>query len=653
MDEKKSEVNQAVLTASSSHSTDNLEPVPLTSANYRVEEWAPHRRSSLRSSFDSLRGRRESAALSVRDIYGDMADEDIAIARATTKNTILSELIERNQRLNDHEREEMECAIDEDEAELEKIPTGPVHETTIAIKGQGDEFREMDPELITWDGPEDPYNPANWSTMKKWTMIGFVSAYALVAPMSSSMLSPAMSDIAADFHISNTVVKSMVVSIQILAWAVGPLIIAPLSEHDLIGRKIVLDVSVWMSLFFNLGCAFSQTTAQMMVCRFVGGIFGCVPMNVCAGVIADMCMKSESNKVKPLNVNVALAGYSLAPLLGPVIAPVVSGFIVNAGLSWRWTFYVLSIFNGVVAILATLFFRETYAPTLLKRKAQRLRKSTQNPNLHTIYELTDGESFWGKIWMTMTKPVMLLFTHPMIVSLGSLMAFTYGFMYLMITAFPAIFKEVYGYNSAITGLMYIPMGVGFGLGVIIWTAAIGRTYNYLVAKNNGVAKPEFRLPMLIVSSFFIPVGLIWFGWSAEKRLHWIMPGIGSGLFAFGLVCLFQSSQSYFIDMSIHRTRNDEGTEIIINFSASTVAAAAMFRSLFGFTFPLFAPKMYASMGYGWSNTMCGLIALLLIGYPIMCYKYGERIRLAAMAKIERKQLERDRKNLLRLKRELV
>lgn len=480
-------------------------------------------------------------------------------------------------------------------------------------------------------------------------MIGFVLAYALVAPMTSSMLSPAMDDIAAEFHITNPVIKLMVVSIQILAWAIGPLIIAPLSEHDAIGRKIVLDVLVWMNLFFNIGCAFSKTTAQIMVFRFIGGMFGCVPMNVCAGVIADMCMKSELPKARALNVNIALAGYSLAPLLGPCIAPLISGFIVNAGLSWRWTFYVLSMFNGAVAVVATLFFRETYAPTLLKRKANRLRKATANPNLHTIYELTDGETFLGKMWLTCTRPITLLFTHPMIVSLGALMAFTYGFMYLLVTAFPSIFRKVYGYNAAITGLMYLPMAVGFFLAVCMWTVLIGRTYNHLTAKNNGVPKPEFRLPMLIVSSLFVPVSLIWFGWSAEKRLHWIMPGIGLALFAFGIVCIFQLSQAYFIDMSIHTSKNEEGVEVIINFSALSVAAAAMFRSLFGFTFPLFAPKMFDAMGYGWSHTMCAFISLVLIVWPVMCYKYGEQIRLLAMKRIEKKQLERDRKNLERLR----
>lgn len=480
------------------------------------------------------------------------------------------------------------------------------------------------------NGTEDPEDPRNWSASLKIFLLGFVSLYALVAPMSSSILSPAMSEISVAFGITSEVVQAMVVSIQILAWAFGPLIIAPLSEYDNIGRKLVLDVSCWMSLFFNLGCAFSQNTAQMMVCRFIGGLFGCVPMNVCAGVISDLFDANLRNA--------ALAGYSLVPLLGPVIAPLIAGFIVDH-MQWRWCFYVLCMFNGAVAVAATLFFKETYVPTLLKRKAQRLRKNTGNTSLHTIYEITNAsESTFGRLWLCIVRPVNLLLTHPMVIGLGSFMAFTYGFMYLLIVTFPQIFEKQYGFSKSITGLMYLPMGCGFILGVVFWTFMVGRVYKKLTIANGGVAKPEFRLPCLIACAVFIPVGLIWFGWSAQKELHWIMPGIGSAIFAFGLVCVFQTIQNYLIDMNVR-------------FAASSVAAAALFRSLFGYTFPLFARKMYSALGYGWANTMCAFIGILLgVPFPIFCYLYGEKLRESYNRKFEIKQQRRDQKNLERLKR---
>lgn len=666
------------LTLSVVSSGDDQVPIPLTSANYhptdrRVSAAGTSRRGSTGSIQRSLEVIRRSltgdssnnvdcTGFSIKDIYGELEEDEIEIQRMVTRNTILSELISRNHELED-EVETMTSTDDSRGRRRSSITSSttsngasfmenekqnyhlsnkePICETTIAVQNYGQEFNKIDPELITWNGQNDPEDPRNWKSAKKIFLVAFVSAYALVAPMSSSMISPAMSEISQQFNIDNPIIQAMVVSIQILAWAIGPLLIAPLSEHENIGRKLVLDVSVWMCLFFNIGCAVSQLTLQLMVCRFCGGLFGCVALSVCAGVISDMYDAHERN--------LPLAGYALCPLLGPIIAPVVSGFIVE-NMNWRWTLYVLCIFNAIVAVVGTIFFCETYTPTLLKWKASKLRKLTGNNNLHTIYEITNGETFMGKMYITMTRPVKLLFLHPMIVGLGSFMAFTYGFMYLMIVSFPEIFHQTYGFNRGITGLMYLPMGVGFVLGVVFWTWSIGKTYQNLTNRNNGIGKPEFRLPMLIASSWSVPVGLIWFGWSAEKQLHWIMPGIGSGIFAFGLVCVFQSTQSYLIDMSILTTTKGV-TETVINFSSSSVAAAALFRSLFGFSFPLFANKMYGSMGYGWANTMCAFIGLILgIPFPIVCYVYGERIRLWANKKIERSQLKRDEYNLKRLRK---
>ncbi|RCK65768.1 Efflux pump vrtL [Candida viswanathii] len=627
-DKSSFEIKQQDLCSSSSSQSSDHEVLEFTVSNYEKQQRQPQphshsRRSSIsKKSLEIIRKHITGDSThteqptqdnySIHHIYGDLPQDEIALQRSQTRNTILTRL---------------ESRIEDEPPHVS--PNATIQDIDIPITQHGEEFNKIDPELITWNGTQDPEDPRNWAPRTKMILLGFVSLYAFVAPMSSSMLSPAMSYIAHDFGITSPIVKSMVVSIQILAWAFGPLIIAPLSEHDYIGRKIVLDVSCWMSFAFNLGCAFSRTTAQMMVCRFVGGLFGCVPMNVCAGVISDL-FDAKSR-------NAALASYSLVPLLGPVIAPLISGFIVDH-MQWRWTFYVLSIFNGAVAVSATIFFKETYSPTLLKRKANKLRKETGNGNLHTIYEIADGESKLGKIWLCMVRPVKLLFTHPMIVGLGSFMAFTYGFMYLMIVTFPQIFGQQYGYSKSITGLMYIPMGVGFVLGVVFWTYTIDKVYNHLISKNNGVAKPEFRLPCLIASSVFVPVGLIWFGWSAERKLHWIMPGIGSAIFAMGLVCVFQTTQNYLIDMNVR-------------YAASSVAAAALFRSLFGFSFPLFANKMYDALGYGWANTMCAFIGILLgVPFPIFCYLYGEKVRQWADERIEAKQIRRDQKNLEKLKR---
>jgi hypothetical protein len=44
---------------------------------------------------------------------------------------------------------------------------------------------------------------------------------------------------------------------------------------------------------------------------------------------------------------------------------------------------------------------------------------------------------------------------------------------------------------------------------------------------------------------------------------------------------------------------------------TAMAAVACMRALAGFAFPLFAPKMYAALGYGWGDTLLALIAIVL------------------------------------------
>ena len=52
---------------------------------------------------------------------------------------------------------------------------------------QPPEAEPADPNIVDWDGPDDPDNPLNWSTKKKWFNIGVMAAitfltYAAFAP---------------------------------------------------------------------------------------------------------------------------------------------------------------------------------------------------------------------------------------------------------------------------------------------------------------------------------------------------------------------------------------------------------------------------------------------------------------------------------------
>lgn len=80
-----------------------------------------------------------------------------------------------------------------------------------------------DPDLVTWTGSDDPENPKNWKFGRKWLTVFVVSTFTLISPLSSSMVAPALTTIGEEFNIPAGTEQAIVLSIFILAYAIGPL----------------------------------------------------------------------------------------------------------------------------------------------------------------------------------------------------------------------------------------------------------------------------------------------------------------------------------------------------------------------------------------------------------------------------------------------
>ncbi|KAF2202184.1 putative MFS multidrug transporter [Delitschia confertaspora ATCC 74209] len=459
-----------------------------------------------------------------------------------------------------------------------------------------------DPNLVTWDGPDDPANPKNWSMKRKWAATLIVSSFTFVSPVSSSMISPALKSISADFHITKEVEAQLTLSIFVLAYAIGPLFLGPLSE--IYGRVKVLQLANLFYLAWNLAGGFAQNKGQLMAFRFLAGLGGSAPLAIGGGLLSD-CFHAEQR-------GRAISIYSLAPLLGPAVGPIAGGFIAQ-NTTWRWCFWATSIFTGVVQCVGFFYLQETYAPRLLVLKKRKLIKETGNEKLHTEHERPDRTLFKA-IRIALVRPFRLLFTQPIVIALACYMAYLYGLMYLMLSTFPMLWVGRYHEKTGIGSLNFISMGLGFFLGTQICAPLNDALYRRLKKKNNGVGKPEFRVPMMIPASLFVPVGLFWYGWSAQARVHWVMPNIGATIFSFGIIVGFQCIQTYLVDS-------------YTRYAASAIAAATVLRSSAGFGFPLFAPAMYGALDYGWGNSLLGFLAIAIgVPAPLLLWKYGETLR---------------------------
>ncbi|KAL6151024.1 hypothetical protein ACJQWK_10718 [Exserohilum turcicum] len=326
--------------------------------------------------------------------------------------------------------------------------------------------------------------------------------------------------------------------------------------------------------------------------------------NTMQGLLSDCFLPEQRGK--------AISIYSLGPLLGPAIGPMLGGF-VSQNTTWRWCFYSTTIFTAFVQGLGVFFLQETYEPLLLDRKRDRLCKETGNQALYTAFDNNDRR-LSTKIKTAMKRPFKLLGTQPIVQVLSVYAAYLYGTMYLMISTFPILWVDRYGMSTNIGSLNFLSIGIGFFLGTQITAPINDALYRRFKARNNGVGKPEFRIPLMIPSSILIPTGIFWYGWSAQARLHWIMPNIGAALFSAGMVVSFQCMNTYIIDS-------------YTRYAASGMAATTVLRSLAGFLFPLFAPAMYKGLDFGWGNSLLGFISLGMgVPAPLLLWVYGEKLR---------------------------
>lgn len=297
--------------------------------------------------------------------------------------------------------------------------------------------------------------------------------------------------------------------------------------------------------------------------------------------------------------------------IGPLISPIVSGFI-SGPLGWRWTFWIGLIVAGV-SWFPIVFMPETYGPILLARRARKLRKSGANPNIYAAIEL-EKKGFKQMATVVLTRPVRMLFTELIVACACAYCALVYAIFYMFFEVYPIIFQGIYGMSTGVSGLMFLPIGVGeaAGIAIFFW-------YDAFLAKSRARGKAwalkedSRRLPMCLIGGPLIVVGLFWTGWTGRADVPWVVPFLSGIPFGAGFLLVFIALLNFLAD----------SYEI---FAASAMAASSCTRSIFGATLPFAAKPMYDRLGVAWGSSLLGFISLAMCAIPILFLKYGDAIR---------------------------
>ncbi|KAF8629486.1 hypothetical protein AX15_003419 [Amanita polypyramis BW_CC] len=296
------------------------------------------------------------------------------------------------------------------------------------------------------------------------------------------------------------------------------------------------------------------------------------------------------------------------------MGPIVSGYIIESEVSWRWVYWVMMIFAGVCTIIMILLIPETYAPVLLSRKAKRLRKVDPftNANIYTEHEKQDW-SFSSVVKRTLFRPFQMLAMEPILVFTTIYISIIYGLLYALFEAFPVIFIVRRGFSIGQNGLIFIGVGIGTTLGSIV-NSYLSKDYKDLIKKWKGFPPPEKRLAGSMIGAPTLVIAIFWLGWTGEyKAVPWYVPGLSTILLGFSISLIFTSILSYLVDT-------------YLMYSASAFAANTVMRSAMAVAFPLFTVQMFTKLGANWASTLIGLVALLFAPGPFLFYKYGSKIR---------------------------
>lgn len=448
---------------------------------------------------------------------------------------------------------------------------------------------------------KDERNPRNWAPNKKWTATAIVALYTFIPPLASSMMAPGLPAVAVKYGITNSSILSLTLSIFLLSFALGPLIFAPLSE--IYGRNLILHSMNVFSIAFSIGCAFSPDTASFIGFRFLLGLSGSAPVAIGAGTISDL--------FAPHNRASAMAVYSLGPLLGPSIGPIAGGFIAQYS-DVKYVFVTIAALCGVASVVGIAFLRETFAPVIQYQIATKEGDTDRMKHLRAV-QTAGSTSALGYLGVNVMRPFVYLSRSLICFMLSLYMAVIYGVYYLMFATFPRFFAETYGFKPGPGGLVYLGLGIGLIISVVFGGKMSDVLYQSQTKKNGGVGKPEFRMPAVVPGAIAVPIGLFWYGWSAEAKLHWMMPIVGTGIFGFGFMATFLPLQLYLVDS--------------FKYGASVSASASVFRSLLGFVFPLFGQQMFDAMGVGGGNSLLAGVSIALgIPFPLWLYYKGESLR---------------------------
>jgi multidrug resistance protein len=371
------------------------------------------------------------------------------------------------------------------------------------------------------------------------------------------------------------------------------------SFSETLGRRTIYIISFSLFLVFSILSAVSVNISMLVVMRILGGGASASVQAVGAGTIADIWEPAQRGR--------AMGIFYLGPLVGPLCSPIIGGALAQ-GFNWRTTMWFLAIYGGVMLLLLLFCLPETLAkppppPPTATDPTNPLRRvsTTQSIKHHTV----NTAALLKRLLIDPLSVLLYLRQPPVFIT-----------VYCASTAFFSLFVLNISIQSTFSSPPYsfkpIPLGACYlapSLGYILASTFGGRWIDYIMAREAKRAErfdeegklvylPEDRMrENMWLAATMYPGALVWFGWTAQRGVHFMVPSVANFWFGLGSMLVFGVTTTML-------------TEFMPRRSSSGVAVNNFVRNIFSCVGSVIAQPLIEVMGVGWLCTMVGLFALV-------------------------------------------
>ncbi|KAH2050740.1 hypothetical protein KXW51_005229 [Aspergillus fumigatus] len=497
------------------------------------------------------------------------------------------------------------------------------------------------------DGETDGGAHSAFSKKEKRFIVFMISMASFFSPLSAQIYFPVMPTLVENYHLTTALINLTITTYLILQ-GLAPSFIGTFADSG--GRRPAYILAFTVYLAANIGLALQNSYVALMVLRCIqsAGSSGTIAFGY--GVVADIATAAERGSfIGPVS-----AGVMVAPALGPVIGGILAKF-----LGWRSVFWFLVIISGgyLVVFMTTMpetnrnivgngsvppdqWWRMSVIQYLAARR--RLQKMTTEERIAHQQQRANLNQARGHQKLSFPNPlksfVILLEKDAFIVV--SYVGLAMLANTALLTSTPNLFGKLYGFNDLQIGLCYIPLGVGSCIAAILNGKLLDFNYRRIahkmgmpVDRKKGDDLRGFPIEKARLQAFFPLMALgvaafIPYGWVLQQGAPLAVPLVLQFIIGFSFIASLNTLSTLMVDLFPDR--------------ASTASAASnLVRCWLGAVGAAVIDHMLNAMGWGWCFVFWGLLMLVGLGLLLVEYHRGMQWRLARLAKLDQRQVEKE------------